>query len=295
MENFVSKLTEQNLGHSSQVHDRFDLSEFASSFETIEERDLRAFPFVASPIDIYGVEKLRAKWLDVHRSIEKSPVELMVWGIGEPKSLAATKVGGVPVWDSKTRAPKGGWSYFAQLNFSDSMDLPFSPKSSLLSIWVNEEFPWGKNNIRCIWLDGDSVVPTEDLPIWKELPEAPFFAQLYRSWDPILDSEDEREVAVDNKFKAYRQFSPRSWTATKFSGNEAMPQWGNTSKLRSYFAQFTSIQPTANYPWPWVNREDPLQFQDPEYQAQNVILGDMGSISLCKNLIGKVSAIFECG
>ncbi|MEM7013410.1 MAG: DUF1963 domain-containing protein, partial [Verrucomicrobiota bacterium] len=251
MEKFVTKLTEQNLSFPSQVHDRFDLSAFAPSFQEIQERDLRAFPFVASPIDIYGVEKLRAKWLDVHQSIESVPVELTVWGTGEPKNLSATKVGGAPVWDSKTRIPKGGWSFFAQFNFSDSIDLPFSPKTSLLSIWVNEEFPWGKNDIKCVWIDGDTAEPNEDLPTWKELPEAPFFAQLYRSWEPIMDWDDDREVAVDNKFKAYQKFSPRTWKATKFSGNEAMPQWGNTSKLRSYFAQFTSIQPTAQRAWPW--------------------------------------------
>ncbi len=291
----------ENSNYASRFHDRFDLSRYLAHFENIPERDFNHSPFVASPFDIYSVEKLRAKWLAKHNDVEKVETEIVAWGRGESKHPAGTKVGGIPVWDSRTELPEKEWKFFGQINFADSTDLLPDLPAQIISIWGNKDFPWGGKTMKSYWIDLESAVPIQEIDDqnfgMEGAPADPFFAQLYRTWDPVIDYDDDRVVTVDHEFEDYREFQPSAWNATKFIGCDSMPQSSPSKKKGKFLAQLSSIQATPDVPFPFVNREQPLKLwggglESYHHRENCRVLSDMGSIALCVGKSNEIKTLF---
>jgi hypothetical protein len=291
----------------SVYHDRLDLASYDQAFASIPEAEYTHHD-ACSPFDVWSVERLRRKLPE--QPIKMVPTDVFVWGRGEPKHHASSKIGGVPAWPAGEKLPsERKWMgllssplrFFGQFNFLDSVDLMPKLPGSLLSVWGTADFPWESGSIQTFWLDAATVQPVLGLAsnlCLKGMRTPGFFASLHRTWDPIR-GQNLVPAIVDHQFEAYRSYKPRSWQATKFGGVGAMPQSGDEETEGHFFLQFASIQPAPEVPWPWLNREQPFDLWggDNCYSAKenSLVLGDMGGIGFYLKPDGSVATSFECG
>ncbi len=143
---------------TSQFHQRFDLSHFEKIFREYPESELSR-EFSASPFDIFSVECLRSKVPE--QEYTRIPVDIAVWGRGEPDNPAGTKIGGVPLWLPEIPIPSN-LKFLGQFNFGDSLDILPPLPEVLLSVWVDCDFPYSDIPPTCQWLDAERAIPVKD-------------------------------------------------------------------------------------------------------------------------------------
>lgn len=216
-----------------------------------------------SPNQVWGRERLRER-LDL-TDVDKSPVDLLVWGIGGPDHPAGTKIGGLPVWPAGRPLPmeeRNDWEtpsplrFFAQINFADSQDILPALPGKVLSIWGGEEFPH-EDSVKTFWLELEDLEfatdysPTFD---WDFMPSTPLFAALHRTWDrsrrqQLLDKTAAEEgITVED--------CASSWMASKIGGRACRIQDDSGLGPEGFFLQIKSIEPADKFPHAWVGEPE---------------------------------------
>lgn len=211
-----------------RIHERFDLTRWTAEFPLARARaEARAFvedcarrdpgaytsaaakeehaqlmsphgDIIVGPASMAYAEQLRAEAGPPETFGPGVPVDVMVWGLGEPGHPAATKVGGVPYRPVSEPWPKGRGgrdsTFIGQICFADSLDvLPRGagalPGDVLLIFAPDEDGIWDSDE------EDPACVQHEWWPLGLEAPcgagdlpagVSPFevcFAQLHRTMD----------------------------------------------------------------------------------------------------------------
>jgi hypothetical protein len=285
-------------------HQRLHLPDYDEKLGGLDPRKLDTGE-ADSPSRVWARERLRAG-LDLRR-IDKTPVDLLVWGKGSPPHPAGTKIGGLPVWPVGRPLPveeRNDWEtpsqlhFFAQVNFADSLDILPELPGRMLSIWGTEDFPHGEDSVQTFWLDLDDLeLAMEYSPAfsWDFMPQVPYFAALHRSWD-----RSRRQELLDEAMPLEAQnmdSSATSWMASKIGGQAAWIQ-GNTDVGDSHlFLQIKSIEPADRFPWAWVSEPQLLKIESLGKTFGNdrdgLNLVDGGAFYFFVNDWGAVETVFE--
>lgn len=278
--------------HSAKIHDELDFIAAKRMYKATPKK--LAGHIVASPFHLYSVETLR----DEHRLRTSAgvPVDVFVFGKGEPSKRHVTKIGGLPYWPAKRRWPSNAdgkpcW-FLAQFNFSDSLDLLPALPGNLLSIFTDDEAGW-------LWDDQASVhfewqtVKDQGLVTLEQCP------RLEREYDYIdcygvihrtADYPDSAEMA--NNLKIGQSYNLAVYNATKIGGAPNFIQ-GDDELPGLFLAQLASIQSEPDVAYPWVNREEPFDLSFGENgiygKGNQSMIGDMGSLYLFLQDDGSIS------
>jgi uncharacterized protein YwqG len=298
----INPMTSQAL--TTGYHERLHLPDYDKKLADVEIDDLGSAASSDSPSQVWAREWLRAE-LDLS-AVDKVPVDLLVWGRGEPKHPAGTKIGGRPVWPSGRALPleeRNDWEtrtplrFFGQINFMDSTDILPALPGDILSIWVSQGFPYEEDAIQIIWINADEVKLADEYehPFpWPEMPSIPFYAVLHRSWDRSRRQQllDEGESREQNDLMPCEE----SWMASKIGGRPTQFQ-SEDAPLGSFFLQIKSIEPANTFPHPWVNVEEPFEtiFPKNEYhhEKNQFSIGDGGLLYFYLTSWGTVDIVFD--
>jgi hypothetical protein len=285
------------------AHPRFNLADFAPLFPLAELRERgreRAFlrpggQIVTSPFHLAVIELLRRETLGTAVPASATPVDVFVFGAGEPPAPYLTKIGGVPFRSRRKAWPRTSdgrlLGFVGQISFVDSTDLLPSPPGEVLLVFVDPEKPLSDDAYFFEWitLDEGDLLSKSDTPdisfTWKPgriaqkrgaLPEARLFAPF------VCHGFIHRTFELpggDAVFSAYAQSSRLAvFEATKIGG---VPHWIQAPRAVAgrFVASLASIQPAPEVAYPWTNEPSPLGVA-----ARHAIptwkLGDMGSLHL---------------
>lgn len=260
---------------------------------------------IASPSDLVSWEVLRER----HGIADSSavPCDLFVWGNGEPPDRRLTRVGGTP-WLPKTiRWPsiKGTvLSFVCQFDFRDSVDLVGELPGDLLLVFVTDEHSMlygDPKKMRFIWVSADETEVIDPAGVPK--PTHPFehvctWGVRYRTAD--FPGSWDRSYAVSETIKGCGRIwsLPVLW-GTKIGGVPYNSQENLDEVPANYLCQLVSIQPSSGTPWPWVDREKPLNNgfkKGGVYLKENqLMIGDMGELTLYLQNDGSISTTSACG
>lgn len=283
-------------------HNRIDPMSFDHLYAATPEREYSGPRTVTSLFHAWSVLKLRSKCNP--GNFQTLPTDVMLWGRGYGRHACTTRVGGMPAWTTGQELPSErmpGTRFFGQFNLSDSLDLFPDLKfpETLLSIWGTGEFPWKSSALRAFWLDpAEAIFSTGDpaVTVVEGMPMVPFYADLYRSWDPLPD-QPLPTAQVDNQFESYRTYDLDDWKASKIGGvgdvwfDDRIPEHG------SFVVQVEPIVAAANVLFPWVNQEKAMAsgFSQGDVGHEDHIFyyGDGGVVTFHFNQKDEVNMIFR--
>ena len=290
---------------SCTFHDRLHLPDYERRLEDVAIDDLAASGSSDSPSQVWAREWLRAE-LDLS-GVDKVPTDLLVWGRGEPRHPAGTKIGGKPVWPSGKPLPvedRSDWEtraplrFFGQFNFADSVDILPDLPGNILSIWGTERFLYDEDSMQTFWLNADevSVVDEYEHPfLWKEFPSVPFYAVLHRSWDRSRRQELLDEGELGSRIEDY--LCEASWSASKFGGRPVWIQSEDATPNAQFFLHLKSIAPANAFPHPWINVAEPFEMDHPKneyhHDRNQLNLSDGGSLNFHLTSWGTVETVFQ--
>ncbi|MEM1228720.1 MAG: DUF1963 domain-containing protein [Planctomycetota bacterium] len=278
------------------IHARFDIAEAKKTFGRLDSPLALSGEFITSPFDLFSVESLRDSLM--LRAGDGVPVDVFVFGKGEPLDPRCTKVGGKPYWPVGKPWPRDNNGtpllFVAQFCFADSLDV-FDRElpGTILSLLTAraDAWMWPDGDLRFHWHTGDE--PNAELNgILSATGDAgPFFGSIYRT----CDYPAAIELALDQEV-------PRSYLLAALEGTKmgGVPRFiqQEFSVKPNHLCQLGSIQAHPNVPYPWVNQSDPLGLSFNEkgiYGDQNcAVLGDMGSVYMELGSDGNVTRSFEC-
>jgi len=286
------------LKNSHKLHSELDFEAVRRVFsEARADGDLEGEQ-ITSPHDLFSVETLRDS-LEL-RYRDALPVDVFVFGKGEPDRRDCTKVGGAPYWPTDRRWPSRcdglPYLFLAQFNFSDSTDiLPDLPGSVLLLLTEDkEEWLWEPDRIRFEWLPSgcQSLMAVEEArKLELSVSRGVFHGIIYRTEDYPLSEEKASGSSVGGSYDL------PVLNGTKIGGVPHFIQGGEDYSGR-FLCQLGSIQAVPEVPYPWVNRPEPLSLAFDEtgiYGDDNsTVFGDMGSIYIFIDDAGKLTYGFEC-
>ncbi len=238
---------------------------------------------ITSPWDLFVAE--RSLECNQHaRGSRARPVDVFVFGKGEPDDPSCTKVGGRPFWpkgrDWPTKSDGSPMLFLAQFNFLDSKDIfDMELPGDVLTLVVDskEDWLWDGEGLYGYWLPS-GIEPDNAIAVPSAIdPAGPFFGVIHRTADyPDVD-----------------------WVlnGTKIGGVPYFIQDGTEARDK-FLCQLGSIQPAPDVPYPWVNHEEPLGFELDQrgiYGAENnAVFGDLGSVYFFIGADGDVWHSFEC-
>lgn len=274
------------------THFRFDMELAKRQFAPLESttRPLVG-KHITSPWDLYSVEMLR----DRHRVRQGKtfPSDLIVWGLGEPENLAATKVGGRPYWPKCEPWPiskKGEpYRFFAQMNFADSLEL-FEQElpANILTILLHPRHSlFGASNWMEFYWVSDQLEPNLaiDVPVVVE-NAGPFWATLHRSADYLEMVDQLNAIPADGSNNL-----PVA-NGSKISG---CPHFihGSGHWETTFLGQIATIHAARDVPYPWVNHESPIPedfgSEATEARHEGFYIGDFGSFYFFMGQDGRVT------
>jgi uncharacterized protein YwqG len=282
---------------STKVHDELDFAAVRRIYEAADLPKELAGHIVASPFHLYSVEALR----DKHelRRPTGSPVDVFVFGEGEPTKRHVTKIGGLPYWPAEkpwpTNADGSPFWFLAQLNFADSLDLLPRLPGDLLVILTEDEESW-------LWDDQETVhfewqtVKNEQLITSQQFPAFEHEYEYVDCYGVIHRTEDYPESAeVANELDVGESYNLAVLNATKIGGAPNFIQ-GDQGIPGIFLAQLASIQPAPRVSFPWVNREEPydLGFDKNGIYGNQQMIGDMGSLYLFLQEDGSIRCTTQC-
>jgi len=280
---------------STKLHDELDFDAVKRAYEATSAK-LQG-DVVAGPFHLYAVETLR----DAHalRKSKAIPVDVFVFGEGEPKRRHVTKIGGLPYWPADKPWPKNrdGTPYWfmAQLNFSDSVDLLPELPGDLLSILTEDEDGWLEDDqasVHCFW----QTVKRQDLITKKKFPKFEHTYDYFEGYGVIHRTADYPKSAAKAEKLAVRQsYNLPVLNATKIGGVPHTIE-GPVNVEGTFLAQLASIQPPPHVPYPWVNRRRAydLSFDKNGIYGNQQMIGDMGSLYLFLQDDGEVRCTTQC-
>ena len=251
--------------------------------------------FVWSPIrsqfNVWCYETLRKRASSIVSSMNRCECDLVLWGRGEPQNIAATKIGGTPVWSSKKKRPDK-LDYFGQVCLLDTPNVLQHIEGDVVSIWGDAEFPYGV--IRAYPLDSRELVVIDATLVESVEHKEPFFGAIYRTHD-FCDFEAARLVEIEVSGESGpRGFRCLPWKGTKGGGVASVDR--NRSK-KGFLFQIMSIQAQPEQSYPWVNVVEPLEISGCSPSgyasaAQQVPIGDMGFLSFFSDK-GRINVSLE--
>ena len=263
---------------------------------------------IGSASDLLGWEAMRTQYGIT--APDAVPCDLFVWGTGEPSDRRLTRVGGVPWLPKSTPWPtirNTVTTFLCQFDFRDSKDLHGqlageSLPGDLLLVFVADEYSAltaAEEEMQFVWVSAQET----DVYTRDDVPKAtqPFdfvtgWGARYRGedipaqWDKAYDIPDD---AGSGKLWCL----PVLW-GTKIGGVPYHSQENQHEVPPNYLCQLVSIQ-ASNTSWPWVDYETPL---DPGFgddgvygDKQQLMIGDMGELTLFMRDDGAVTASSACG
>ena len=259
---------------------------------------------ISSPSDLIGWEVMRDRF--GIQDPDAVACDLFVWGAGEPPDRRLTRVGGVPWLSKNTPWPVIDGvvtTFLCQFDFRDSRDLIGQRASGelpgdLLLVFVADEDSalfGDEARMRFVWSSADEadIVTAEDVPE----PTHPF--EFVTTWGVRY-----RTVDVPSKWEQAYRIPPdaadgRCWSlpvlwGTKIGGVPYNSQANLDEVPPGYLCQLTSIQASDDLPWPWVDREAPLE--ESIHAPKNcLMIGDMGELTLFLDEDSVVRVESACG
>lgn len=224
---------------------------------------------IVGPYVIAAQEQLRAERLAESQPVNQVPVDLFVFGKGEPPRRDQTKVGGLPYWPARRSWPRSEsgapLAFVAQVNFTDSRDITgYLPGDVLLVFgepeWVPYRMPLQQPDgsiasgsyeiytLRLEWLPSgeDDLIRAVDVPPTDWTTE-PCYGQIYRTFDCEFGGEDETG-----------QF-PGIFNATKIGGIPFRIQEDPRDYFPGqYLCTVAGTRPTRRFPFPFINVSEAL-------------------------------------
>jgi Domain of unknown function (DUF1963) len=284
--------------NSEKLHAELDFNEVRRVFADFREAGDLAGELITSPFDLYAVETLRDSLGLRHGNAV--PVDVFVFGKGEPNRRDCTKVGGVPYWPSDTPWPTkldgSPFRFLAKFNFADSKDIIDDLEADVLLLLVDdtEEWLWEPDRIRFEWLPSSmSSLMAFDRQQTSELSvsEGVFYGAIHRTEDYPLS------VAAAQTTTVSAGYNLSILNGTKIGGVPCFIQDGADNTGR-FLCQLGSIQAAYAAPFPWVNQREPLSFAHDDtgiYGGRNsIVFGDMGNIYIFIDEWGQLRSGFEC-
>ena len=271
------------------THNVLPLSELAPLYAQTPPIEYDWDP-VCSPFNVWCQEKLRAQVGAVIPEDQKIPADVLVWGRGEPAKLGTTKIGGTPVW-CMDREPPQKLSFVGQIGLMDSPQALAKVEGDVLSIWADDEFPYGA--IKVFALDSRSLTHLPEAGLVTVVQgKEPFYGVMHRSFDvPRSVWEKLGDLEVEGQFGP-RTFGFVPWVATKIGGRSSVL---DERRDQGFVAQLMSLQAHPEQPYPWCNVKEPLAVSSAlpnsySLASNQVEIGDMGFVTLTiKNGVIKAS------
>ncbi|MDB6071905.1 MAG: hypothetical protein JWL81_3076 [Verrucomicrobiales bacterium] len=287
---------------SSNFHQRLHLPDYEEKLKDIDPRKLDTGE-ADSPNQVWARERLREK-LNL-AEVDKSPVDLLVWGIGGPDHPAGTKIGGLPVWPAGRPLPledRNDWEtpsplrFFAQINFADSLDILPELPGKVLSIWGGEEFPY-EGSVKTFWLELEDLEFVTDYSPGFDgdfMPSSPIFAALHRTWDRSRHQELLDETAAEEGVPV--EDCARSWMASKIGGRACRIQQDSGLGPQGFFLQIKSVEPADGFPHAWVSEPELKIMGSKQTRSPKKVslsLSDGGAIYFFLSDWGAVETVFD--
>ncbi|HYE32250.1 MAG TPA: DUF1963 domain-containing protein [Methylomirabilota bacterium] len=271
---------------SSKQHPEFDVEAMKRFYRPVTKK--LSGEQIASPFDLYSVERLR----DDHQ-LRKDPAfktDVFVFGKGTPRKRHLTKVSGVPYWPTTRQWPRGEngerYQFLAQFNFADSTDLVPELPGDLLLIFVpqgDEDWWWENDLVKFEWLKIKDTPTISKIPAGVD-PYSPseWYGVIHRTHDyPVA-------AALGKKAGLAQSYNLGIVNGTKIGGlphsiQKDEEQWGAESQTK-FLCQLSSIQAAPHVPYPWTNHTDELSLEFDDggiYGDDNqCIFGDMGLLNV---------------
>jgi hypothetical protein len=282
-------------------HPRFDSAFFADMFSLARLRDRArelAFltpsgPIITSPFHLTMVELVRREVLGATVPANATPVDVFVFGAGEPPAPYLIKVGGVPFRSRRKAWPTTSdgrpLGFVGQLCLVDSVDLVPNAPGDVLLIFADAEDRLSIDAYVLEWvrLEEEDPMSKSDMPsvhyTFKPgplaqkrgaVPEKRSF-ELFECHGVIHRSFDLPGSAA--LFSAYEQpYRVAVLEATKIGGAPSSIQ-ASPSIAGDFVAQLASVQPAPEVAYPWNNQESPLSMAA-RHKIPTWKMGDMGSL-----------------
>ena len=263
---------------------------------------------IGSASDLLGWEAMRDQFGIT--APDAVPCDLFVWGIGEPPDRRLTRVGGVPWLPKAVPWPTFGGdtaTFFCQFDFRDSKDLDGqlvgeTLPGDLLLVFVADEYSVtmsDEDELQFVWVSAEE----KDVYTKRDVPDAAYPFDFVTAWGVRYRSVDvpsQWDKAYDIPHEAcpgrLAQL-PVLW-GTKIGGVPYHSQKNHHEVPADYLCQLVSIQ-VSETTWPWVNNETVL----PEGcgddgihgDKQNLMIGDLGELTLFMRDDGKITVESSCG
>ncbi|MFO0897979.1 MAG: DUF1963 domain-containing protein [Pirellulales bacterium] len=246
----------------------FDLEAFRREFPIIPvSYDLAQLGDVCGPSALVEIEHYR-HILGAHLfDVERRPVDVFTWSIGEPPDRHVTKIGGVPYRSAELpwpTSPNGAPRCFlAQFCFTDSVFPASGLPGCTLLIFVDDTYSddWNAASFYLEWQPAGltHLVSERELPPRSiELPS--LFGVRHRSIDLVSPLPEEALEGVVTPFQLEFQTPAEvAWNlacfdATKIGGVPAFPLAGSLGNER-LLCSLISMFPSIGVRFPYVNHE----------------------------------------
>ncbi len=227
------------------------------------------------------------------------PTDVFLFSVGEPLDRTATKVGGLPYRPASKPWPTGDdrrpFTFLAQFNFTESLDLVNELPGDILLVFVRERllsWPGDLEQMQFEWYRLETEPQLCDYappPDWK-------FAIAYGERFRTIDYIDPAAAAVfievletiDVNLPSRLEFADSLCRieGMKIGGS---PFWmpsiaTNNIDLETAFpgtflCSLSGIEPNWEVPYPWLNHPEPISFDEACLPEMKLLFGDGGSIN----------------
>lgn len=229
------------------------------------------------------------------------PVDIFVFGIGEPDNRFATKIGGLPYRPASSRWPTTlngrPMALIAQFNFTQSLDLVGKLPRDLLLIFGDDS----GGEVEPLYCEWQPLVPMD---LVMGLPQGlmavtPCFGYRCRT----VSFPNATEILSDNIRVQWdgREVQSCYWLPTYQAVQIGRAPFfihpGDSDFPGSPLCTVSSMAPDLFKPYPWVNRPKPICLESewpPPHDPALLSIGDTGCIYVFIEDDGKVHAGQSC-
>lgn len=228
------------------------------------------------------------------------PVDVFVHSLGEPRNRFATKIGGLPYRPAKALWPETSegrpMALIAQFNFANSRDIVGKLPGDLLLVFGDDSdgivkalhFEWQNLGLS----DLVTKLPKGTMAI------TPCFGNRCRTVSypkakpnfPIEDDPKYRRIEVRSAY-----LLPQ-YQATQIGRAPFFIQDGDSELPGSPLCTISSVQPTSQKRYQWVNRPRPRSDDPKPYGSEDhfLMIGDLGCIYIFMDRAGKLHTDESC-
>lgn len=271
-----------------------DVNEWIQRFPLDEYRDaVDEIDYLSGPFDLAIIEQA---WRE-QRQPEGIPIDVFVFARGEPEHRHVTKIGGMPYRPSDEPWPtcKGPsdpslaeivppagapMTFLAQFCFEGSRDITGDLPGDVLLVFTEDDTYETEPHFEWYPLGLSDLVSQSQIP-YQTSPFVTCFGHICRLHEPDYPTQRWLDFA-----------------ATKIGGSPAFIH-GDPESPDQFLCQLSSMQPTCERPYPWIDRESPISVDEhfagdySEMQARQLCMVDMGNLYLFLDNNGKCTAEFD--